>query len=75
MRAEEIQGILSKGVGLGGPALQKRQGVFLKGLPSGLWPGRMRWHGEKIGDALSPVRRHAVGNLKKDGVTTGQADG
>jgi hypothetical protein len=28
----------------------------------------VRWHGEKIGDALNPLDRHSVRNLQEDGM-------
>jgi hypothetical protein len=75
MYPEEGQGIPSKRIRLGGPVLQEREGVLSQDPPGRLRPGSVRWHGEKIGDALNPIDRHTIRNLKKDGVATGQADG
>ena len=68
MDAEEIQGLPSKGVCLGGPVRQEPERVLPEDLPARLGPGRMRRHGEQIGDALNPFGGHAVGRLKQDGM-------
>ena len=75
MNAEEIQSLPSKGMGLSGPVLQEREGVFSERLPFWRRPVRMSGHGQEIGDTLNPLGRHAVGHLQEDGMAAGRADG
>ncbi len=75
MYPEEIAGVPSKRMSLGGPVRQKHQGVFLEGLPSDLWPVRMSRHGKKIGNALDPCFRDTIRHLQENGVATWWANG